>query len=258
VDELPTTFVLQGNNLDAVGSPITSLFPGAVDLGLLAQSPHSLSVQATVINSDYPVIFCLPSNADKSNRPVFSPPVIVENLHAFPRVIDTEPKLVTLHRGATNEPIPTNISIVMVGSGLRQVDISQARVATGIASLARPVEFLGDGIRATLTVSNAGEAISLLLPVPPVARTGATNFIISTPLAVQLDPTNAPSSPKATNSPGPTLEVDKLLAMTTVTISTNASPEAIAGASAVAAAAQNSSNTTLISVPPAGTNSATH
>ncbi len=257
LDEAPVTFVLQGQNLDAVGAPISTLYPNAANLSVLAQSASALSVQAAILNSDYPLVFQLPSKVDNSARSVLAPPVIVRNPRIVPCVMDTQPSLVTLHRSTNNDPMTTNFTIVMVGSGLRRVDAAGATLASGFATLAAPVQAIGDGLRATVTVTNAGQAISFRLPVPPLGESGATNFVLSLAVQVDLDPTNAPAAKPAAP---PTLEVDKYrvlpVSTTTVMVATNATPEAVSAAALVAAAAQGATNRVVPASTAAATNSA--
>lgn len=241
LDPLPTTFVLQGRNLDSVAQPIAAYFTNAVNIQVLAQSQDALAIQTTVTNAD-PLIFELPSKRDPSAAPLLAPPVRVLDSRIFPQVLDTEPKFVQLHRDPGNNPIATNIDIVMVGKGLSRVDVANADLISGAATLNSPVQLLGDGLKASVTVTNIGPIV-VRLPIPPVVPEAPGNYIYSWSVPVGIDPTNPPP-PKPTN--GPTLQVDKVLSMTTVTVATNATPDQTQAAAVAAAAAQGATNTNAI------------
>lgn len=241
LDPLPATFVLQGRNLDSVAQPIAAYFTNAVNIQVLAQSQDALAIQTTVTNAD-PLIFELPSKRDPSAAPLLAPPVRVLDSRIFPQVLDTEPKFVQLHRDPGNNPIATNIDIVMVGKGLSRVDVANADLISGAATLNSPVQLLGDGLKASVTVTNISPIV-VRLPIPPVVPEAPSNYIYSWSVPVGIDPANPPP-PKPTN--GPTLEVNKVLSMTTVTVATNATPDQTQAAAVAAAAAQGVTNTNAI------------
>ena len=230
-------FVLRGNNMDAVGANISTVYSNAADIAMIEKSQHALTLEATVTNSDYPLIFQLPSKAQHLSRPVYSMPVILKSPQNLPEVLDTEPHMVTLSRGSNGAAMLTNIDIIMVGTGLRQIDLNNAALASGYGTLNSPIQLLGDGLKATVTVTNAGQAVALRLPIRSGAALETKGAILSAPVEIELAPASTNSAAPKTNAP--TVEIDQFglpaVSATTVSIATNADPQAAAAAARAAA-----------------------
>jgi hypothetical protein len=236
-DPTPMTFVLQGNNLDNVAGPFTTLFTNASSIVALARSRSSITIQAVVTNADWPLVFQLPSTVSPTALPILSRPLPVQTPNTLPQVLDVEPKLVVLKAATNGAPAPTNLDIVFVGSGLTRIDTVNVRVATGAAQLTGALQALGDGLKANVNITNTG-AICFLLPIKPTPGTTLTNFIVSRPVQVDVGPTptNLPAK-QTTNAPTVTYLKFGPVSGATVDFSTNASPEAIAAAAKIVAAA---------------------
>lgn len=225
-------FLLQGGNLNGVTS-VTTLFPNGPDAIILSRSPSALVVQETIINPAYPVVFKLSSTnqtTDSAPTPTaYSPPVTLSSPLSLPQVLDVEPRQITLSSQTNGSILATNVTVYLMGSGLSRVDTNTATVASGNASLnPSTLTRLGDGLQATLTVTNAGQAISLQLSVPNWPRPGDANTILSKPIQVNLDTSAVTTGTKAsanTNAASNTVSnvVSNVSTNVVFTITTNTS-----------------------------------